>query len=384
MTFQPVAPTISDITATSFKITINTDGNPGTTHYVFRVVVGAETLYADSSGTLQEDKIYLNITEITVTNAIPNSLHSISLSASDDAIGTNESSFGPNAGVITLAALPLSKSWLNIFSTTAMADWGANNNPIGTEYFVEVSPDINFLANVTQSGWTISVGHIFINLLPDTIYFGRVKARNSVLQETAYVPLPSFTTPTGPDTVKVIRVFNLLAERGFLITWQPNQETNITKYKVYRSSSPTDLSEFETIAEIPVPITSHLDRVPFTFGLVFYYKVTAIDDGGNESSLELVSPSHENTFHSFEEQPFVQNVKQDDFIVDEVPSGTIDNINVLYTTAKPYRKKSVVVHLNGIRLRPNIDYVEGPLSQQITMTDAPDTGGDLRVSYIKF
>ena len=86
MTFQPVAPTISDITATSFKITVNTDGNPGTTHYVFRVVVGAETLYADSSGTLQEDKIYLNITEITVTNAIPNSLHSISLSASDDAI----------------------------------------------------------------------------------------------------------------------------------------------------------------------------------------------------------------------------------------------------------------------------------------------------------
>ncbi len=384
MVLIPVAPTISNVAANGFKITVNADGNPGTTHYSFKVVFNATTKFVDGTGQLQDTKVFLNVTEITISNATPNLIHSVSLSAADDAIGTNESAFGPNAGVTTLAALSIAKPWLNIFSTTAMADWDANGNPAGTEYFVEVSPDPNFLANVAQSGFVTTVGHTFINLAPNTTFFGRVKARNLTLVETAFVSLPNFITQTGPDTVKVIRVFNLLAERGFLITWQPNQETNIAQYRVYRSSSPTDLSEFEVIATVPVPITSHLDRVPFTFGLVFYYKVTAIDDGGNESSLEQVSPAHENTFHSFEEQPFVQNVKQDDFIIDEVPSGLIDDVNVLYTTAKPFRKNTVEVHSNGIRLRPTIDYNEGPLSQQITFTDPPDTGGDLRVSYIKF
>jgi len=384
MALIPVAPTISNVAANGFRIDVNPDGNPGTTHYSFRVVFNTTTKFVDGTGQLQDTQVFLNVTQITINNATPNLIHSVSLSAADDAVGTNESAFGPNAGVTTLAALPISKVWLNIFSTTAQADWDANGNPAGTEYFVEVSTDPNFLANVTQSGFVTTVGFTFINLLPNTTFFGRVKARNSSLVETAFVPLPNFITQTGPDTVKVIRVFNLLAERGFLITWQPNQETNIAQYRVYRSSSPTDLSEFEVIATVPAQITSHLDRVPFTFGLVFYYKVTALDDGGNESSLELVSPAHENTFHSFEEQPFVQNVKQDDFIIDEVPYGLIDDINVLYTTAKPFRKDTLEVHLNGIRLRPTIDYNEGPLSQQLTMTDPPDTGGDLRVSYIKF
>ena len=384
MALIPVAPTISNVASNGFKITVNSDGNLGTAHYSFRVVFGTTTKFVDGTGQLQDNQVFLNVTDVTVTNAPPNTIHSVSLSAADDAIGTNESSFGPNAGVTTLAALPIAKAWLNVFSTTAQADWDANENPAGTEYFVEVSTDPNFLANVTQSDFVTTVGFTFINLLPNTTFFGRVKARNSSLVETAFVSLPNFITQIGPDTVKVIRVFNLLAERGFLITWQPNQEINIVEYNVYRSSSPTDDSEFQKIATVPVPITSHLDRVPFTFGLVFYYKVTAVDDGGNESSLTLVSPAHENTFHSFEEQPFPQNVLQGDFIIDEIPVGAIDDINVLYTTAKPFRPGTLEVYLNGIRMRKGIDYNEGPLSQQFTFTDPPDTGGDMRVNYIKF
>jgi hypothetical protein len=153
---------------------------------------------------------------------------------------------------------------------------------------------------------------------------------------------------------------------------------------VYRSSSPTDTGDFNLIGTTPANVTSFVDRVPFTFGITWYYKVTALDNGNNESSLDLTTPVQDMTYHSFEEQPFPTTVLAQDLIEDETPTGAIDTLNQLYTTAFPYKKNSLEVYLNGVRMHRSLDFVEGPLSQQFTMTDPPDTGGILRVSYVKF
>lgn len=386
MPFTPVAPSISSATASGFTITVNPDGNPTppATYYSFRVVTVAGAQYVNSLGVLQATQVFLPLLSITVTSATPNTFHSVQLSAADDAIGTNATVLSPVATVTTLAAQPLAASYTNVFSTTIMSNWTANGNPSGTNYEVQLSTDPSFVTGVVSSGFITTTGYIFTNLLPSTAYYARVRARNSVLDLTSFTSLFSITTLSGPDSVKAIRVFNLLAERGYMITWPPNQETNVVSYNVYRSSSPTDDASFEKLGSTLKPVTSFLDTVPYTFGLVFYYKVTAVDDGGNESSLELTTPSHENTFHSFEEQPFPNTISSSDFVNDETPVGVIDTVNVVFTTIAPYRKGSVEVYLNGVKQIPGVHFNEGPLSQQITFTDPPDTGGFIRVNYRKF
>lgn len=386
MALTPIAPTLSTLTTSGFKIDVNADGNPAGTFYAFRVVVNSETKFIDASGQLQDTEAWLNVTTLTLSGSTPNEFHTVDLKAADDGAGLNESAFGPTATATTLAATPTASPFTDTSSTTATADWGANSNPDGTEYWVELSTDSSFVFGVTNSGWITDLGHTFSSLLPSTTYYARVKARNSVLAETSYVSLGATTTIAGPDTVKAIHVFDLVAERGFLIKWKPNLETNIDGYNVYRSSSPTDSAEFNKLNStlVPANVQSYIDRIPYTFGVVWYYKVTAVDDGGNESSLDLTTPVHDNTFHSFEEQPFPINVQAGDFVHNEVPQGDIDGVNVLYTTQFPYRPNSVEIFQDGVKLRATIDYDEGPLSQQITLNGAPLAGSDLRVNYIKF
>jgi len=386
MALTPVAPTLSALTANGFQIDVNTDGNPAppSTYYAFKVVFGAVTKFVNAGGTLVDTKVFVPALTLTVTNALPDTLHTVLLTAADDATGTNESVEGPGAAGTTLAAQPGSDAFSAIFATTVTANWTDNNNPVGTEYELDLSTDPNFLVNVINSGFVMGTSHIFTNLLPQTTYFGRVRARNSLGVFTNYTSINNVLTLTAPDTVKVIRVFNLLAERGFLITWQPNQETDLSHYRVYRSESPTDISNFKLLQDdIPKNVTSHLDKVPFTFGVVQYYIVSAVDNGDNESSLVLTTPAHENTFHSFEEQPFVNILLDSNLIKDEKPLGAIDTINVLYTTAFPFVKGSVEIWLNGNKQIPVTDFSEGPLSQQITFNDPPDTGGFLRFNYTK-
>ena len=384
MALVPVVATLSSVLSNGFSIAVNPDGNPGGIFYSFRVIFGSTTKYVNSAGNLQDTKVFLPVTNQVVVNIIPNTLYSVALTAADDGAGLNESIVGPSAVEVTLASDPIIQAFTNIFSTTVMSHWGDNSNPVGTEYEVQLAPENNFLYSVFTSGWITETGYIFTSLLPAKTYFVRVKAKNSTGAETAWISLGSIQTSVGPNVVQVIRVHNLLSELRFLVTWQPNQETNIASYKIYRSESPTDNSNFNLLATIATPITSYSDQVPYKFGLKHYYKVTAVDDGGNESSLVLTTPAHDETYHSFEEQPFISHPLASDFIVNEKPIGDLDDINALFITEFPYRSGTVEVFLNGVRLRPTDHFVEGPLSQQITLTDPPNTGSEIRLNYIKF
>jgi hypothetical protein len=72
----------------------------------------------------------------------------------------------------------------------------------------------------------------------------------------------------------------------------------------------------------------------------------------------------------------------DDFFEQEVPSGSVNGSNTVFTlSATPHSIKAVGVYVNGIRRRLTTDYsVSG---STVTFTFAPETDSDVYVEYIK-
>jgi hypothetical protein len=381
--FTPVAPTLSSITSTGFNITVNPDGNPGGTFYLFMVTYGTSTFYANGSGGLSSTPVWLQVTSTLVTGVPPNTTTAVALAAAIDAEGDEATGFGPAASATTLAASPLMQPYQAVFSTEVTAYWLANGNPPGTQYDVQLSTDPGFNLNVIDSGWITTITHEFTNLLPSTIYYGQVRARNSVLSQTAFVPLGPVTTASGPANVRALQVTNLLDDRGFLLQWAPNTENNIVSYKIYRSNSPTDVSSFALISSVASNVTTYIDNVPFTFGLTYYYIVTALDNGGNESPLDTANPTQDMSFHSFEEQPFPTVILSGNIITGEIPSGSINSSNTLFTLAYPYKSNTVTVFLNGAQLFLTTDFIL-LAPQQIQLVVPPMMGDNLRVSYVRY
>jgi len=90
------------------------------------------------------------------------------------------------------------------------------------------------------------------------------------------------TTLKGPSSPKNLVVVSASATK-IELDWQDNPETNVVKYRVYRSTTPgvsTDSSQLvaEVIRESSYTDTKNL--VPTT---TYYYVVTAVDDEGYES-----------------------------------------------------------------------------------------------------
>ena len=76
---------------------------------------------------------------------------------------------------------------------------------------------------------------------------------------------------------------------GLVLTWDPNTESDLSNYTVYRG-----ISE----GFVPGPgnlVASHFDTTTFDGGWTwdggFYYKVAAVDVHGNESGYALLRPS---------------------------------------------------------------------------------------------
>jgi hypothetical protein len=379
----PVAPVLSSITPTSFTITRQPDGNPGGTFYLFAVSANAVTKYANSFGALQVDPIYLTTPTITLVALVPNTTYAVSLAAAVDSVGTGQTPFGPAAIALTLANPPQLRPFQNVFATTVTAEWGQNLNPPGTQYIADLSLDPGFATGVMTSGPISSLGYTFSGLTSASQYYGRVRAQNSATVPTVEVSLGSIITPAGPLPVRGMNVINLIAERGFLIEWQPNIEVNIVQYRIYRSPSPTDASLFTLIANTPAAVTNYVDHVPFQFGIVFYYKVTAVDNGGNESNLALTTAFQDNSFHSFEEQPFSSLVPiVNNEVNDETPTGVQDNVNTTFMTLFTYEAGTLQVYVNGVRQIKVVQFNEGS-APIFTLVTAPKPTDYIRVNYDK-
>jgi hypothetical protein len=105
----------------------------------------------------------------------------------------DETKYSPEDCIYTLANAPGAGTFSNITQTSIQANWTANGNPAGTQYYCE-----NTTAG-TNSGWTTGLSWNSTGLSPDTTYAFRVRARNGNGVETAWTDLGSATTLPPAD-----------------------------------------------------------------------------------------------------------------------------------------------------------------------------------------
>jgi hypothetical protein len=69
------------------------------------------------------------------------------------------------------------------------------------------------------------------------------------------------------------------------------------------------------------------------------------------------------------------------YVINEVPTGAVDGVNTVFTTAQPFLAGSTEVRRDGQHMAPTGDYVETD-STTITFVTAPVVGSALLVSYL--
>lgn len=92
---------------------------------------------------------------------------------------------------------------------------------------------------------------------------------------------PSSTSPSPPTGLTA-------ADGGMedvLLTWNASPEADLAGYNIYRATAPFDTPMAgRRINPNPIPSTEYLDT-DVTDGMTYYYRITAIDEAGNESTV---------------------------------------------------------------------------------------------------
>jgi serine protease len=125
-----------------------------------------------TGGTGGADSGWQSSRSYTNTGLQPNHRYGYRVKARDSAATPNETSFSPVVYMYTLANAPGAASFSNVTSACIRANWTANGNPTGTQYYSE-----NTTAG-TNSGWTTNTYWDSCGLSVGPSYSFQVMARN--------------------------------------------------------------------------------------------------------------------------------------------------------------------------------------------------------------
>ena len=91
---------------------------------------------------------------------------------------------------------------------------------------------------------------------------------------SGYLDLADVTAPSAPTGLAVTSYYG-----GAKLSWTANSESDLAEYYVYYS---TDNSTYTKYSDEPT--TNSYTATGGTIGTLYYYKVSAVDESGNESS----------------------------------------------------------------------------------------------------
>jgi len=179
----PSGITFGAVTSTSIQVQ-STNTLSGLTRGSSGLLI-ENTTNAISSGWKQDNSFWMS------NPLLPNTSYSFRAKGRNgDAM---ETGYSPTASKYTLANVPGASAFSNIIQTCIRANWTANGNPAGTQYYCEnTSTGMN-------TGWIVSTSWDSCSLTCGTSYSFRVKAKNADGVETGWASLGSQLT-VGCDT----------------------------------------------------------------------------------------------------------------------------------------------------------------------------------------
>ncbi len=147
----------------------------------------------------------------TAVGLTPNTSYTFHVKARNgDGIATGWSS--GTATFRTLAAQPLAMGYNPVTCQGVQANWGANGNPAGTQYFcIETETG-------KSSGWITDTYWALTGLEPNHMYHFKVKARNADKVETDYTDLGAVQTQMSIGQAKMLRVGDLVVLDNKVVT----------------------------------------------------------------------------------------------------------------------------------------------------------------------
>lgn len=210
--------------------------------------------------------------QFTESNLVPNTLYSRYVQAFNN---VGESSATAVSSRYTLARAPTGSAFTDVQSTSITISWSANGNSGGTNYTVEYTTSAGFAP--TQTGSTTNSAAVLANLLSNATYYLRVKAINGENVSTAY----DTTLTTKTPSAGILGLFATGGNRSVTLEWQDNTDFNLAGYFVYRA---TDFTGPFAKVNLTAAASSYYFDSGLTNGVTYYYRVTTVDQLGEESA----------------------------------------------------------------------------------------------------
>jgi hypothetical protein len=294
--------------------------------------------YVDSptGGTGGTDSGWQSGTSYTNSGLQPNHQYRYRVKARDSAPARNETSYSSIAYTYTLASVPGTDFFTNVTKDCIRANWTANGNPSGTEYFSENTTT----TATTSSGWTTNTFWDSCNLACSTTYSFRVKSRNGDGIETDWRSLGDQWTQSCNTGLSIFLQFpafgeafnscSLISKYQPIFTWTTAE--TFTRFTIFFSTSPTNFSTRGLLlakANIPGSRNSWIPAIT-----LWKTMMKSSDNNGTIRSIywKVVGTKFDNTtsdsevraFHIGAPQPVTINTFLDGAILQPTPPPTFN------------------------------------------------------------
>jgi hypothetical protein len=211
------------------------------------------------------------------TGLNPNTLYFIRLRAHETATG-GYSPFSNELSTYTLAAPPkVSATPYEPSVTNLKVYWDANNNPAGTQFYIEGDDDPAYGSPLGQSGWTTQTSQTFGALTPGTTYYFRVKARNAYGIETATAALHEAQPVDNPSAAPI----SFADATSVTVNWGPNSNPPYIYYKAQRA---TDAGFTANLADTGWVQANSATFAGLAVNTTYYFRVKAANPSLEESA----------------------------------------------------------------------------------------------------
>ncbi|MDO8803940.1 MAG: hypothetical protein Q7R35_05895 [Elusimicrobiota bacterium] len=197
-------------------------GNPDGTLYISELSRNSFATLIASAAALSPSTAFSGLT--------PNTIYQARVKARSF-LGVDGPYSNPIRSTTTLAAVPFNadQPFTAVSASTFTFTWGDGGNPGGTSYAVETSSSNFAPGTAISSAATLALSQTFSGLLPNTTYYGRVKAINMDNVPSGYpAVVAAVTLPLSPALAAA--PFSGVTSSGFTLDWTDNGNPQNTAY----------------------------------------------------------------------------------------------------------------------------------------------------------